>query len=106
MLFSAFSANVDYNQGADRQSNQPKPERFRLACILLFVPRRIWPIVMVAALLTFAVYDLRIGLSPRTVFFFQLSDSAETLTAALGLSYAFGGPPKLDSVKALAKYAF
>src|SRR5215471_10055321 len=30
MLFSAFSANVDYNQGADRQSNQPKPERFRL----------------------------------------------------------------------------
>jgi signal transduction histidine kinase len=80
------------------------PGNVLLVSILLFVPRRIWPIVMAAALLTFAVYDLRIGLSPRTVFFFQLSDSAETLTAALGLSYAFGGPPKLDSVKALAKY--
>jgi signal transduction histidine kinase len=80
------------------------PGNILLACILLFVPRRIWPFVMAAALLTFAVYDLRIGLSLRTVLFFQLSDAAETLTAAFGLSYAFGGPPKLDSVKALAKY--
>lgn len=80
------------------------PGNVLLACILLFVPRRIWPFVMAAALLTFAVYDLRIGLSLRTVLFFQLSDAAETLTAAFGLSYAFGGPPKLDSVKALAKY--
>jgi signal transduction histidine kinase len=82
------------------------PGNILLACVLLFVPRRIWPIVVTAALLTFAVYDLRIGLSLRTVFFFQLSDAVETLTAALGLSYAFGGPPKLNSVKALAKYAF
>ena len=82
------------------------PGNVLLACLLLFVPRRIWPILMTAALLTFAVYDLQIGLSLRTVFFFQLSDAAEALTAALGLSYAFGGPPKLDSVKALAKYCF
>ena len=82
------------------------PGNILLACVLLFVSRKIWPIVVAAALLTFAVYDLRIGLSLRTVFFFQLSDAVETLTAALGLSYAFGGPPKLNSVKALAKYAF
>jgi signal transduction histidine kinase len=82
------------------------PGNVLLACILLLVPRRIWPIVLAAALLTFAVYDLRIGLSLRTVFFFQLSDAAEILTAALGLSYAFGGPPKLNSMKALAKYSF
>ena len=82
------------------------PGNILLACVLLFVSRKIWPTVVAAALLTFAVYDLRIGLSLRTVFFFQLSDAVETLTAALGLSYAFGGPPKLNSVRALAKYAF
>src|SRR6516165_5635020 len=82
------------------------PGNVLLACMLLLVPRRVWPLILAAALLTFAIYDLRIGLSLRTVIFFQLSDAAETLTAALGLSYAFGGPPKLNSLKALAKYAF
>lgn len=80
------------------------PGNILLACMLILVPRRIWPVVMAAALLTFAVYDFHIGLSLRTVIFFQLSDTAETLTAALGLTYAFGGPPKLNSLKALAKY--
>jgi signal transduction histidine kinase len=80
------------------------PGNILLACLLLYLPRRIWPIVIGAALVTFAVYDLRIGLSLRTVLFFQLSDTAEILTAALGLSYAFGGPPELNSVKALGRY--
>jgi signal transduction histidine kinase len=80
------------------------PGNILLASILILVPRRIWPAVMATALLTFAVYDFHIGLSVRTVIFFQLSDAAETLTAALGLTYAFGGPPKLNSLKALAKY--
>lgn len=81
------------------------PGNIFLTCILVLMPRRIWPIVVAAALLTFAVYDLQIGLSLRTVLLFQLSDAAETLTAAFGLTYAFGGPPKLNSLKALAKYS-
>ena len=43
---------------------------------------------MAVALLVFGVYDLRLGLSLRTVF--QLPDAIETLTAAFGLRYAFG----------------
>jgi len=82
------------------------PGNILLACVLLLTPRKIWPVLMAAALVTFAVYDLYIGLSIRSVIFFQLSDAAETLTAALGLSYSFHGVPKLNSVKALAKYSF
>jgi hypothetical protein len=57
---------------------------------LLVVPRRIWPLVMAVALLVFGIYDLRLGLSLRTILFFQFSDAIETLTAACGLRYAFG----------------
>jgi signal transduction histidine kinase len=82
------------------------PGNILLASALLLAPRRAWPILMAAALATFAVYDLRIGISIRSVIFFQLSDAAEVLTAALGLGYCFDGVPHLDSVKALAKYSF
>ena len=82
------------------------PGNILLACVLLFVPRKIWPALMAAALVTFAVYDLHIGLSIQSVIFFQLSDASEALSAALGLSYSFDGVPRLNSVKALAKYSF
>jgi len=82
------------------------PGNILLVCVLLLTPRRIWPILIAAALATFAIYDLNIGISIRSVIFFQLSDATEVLTAALGLRYCFGGVPQLDSVKALAKYSF
>ena len=82
------------------------PGNILLVSTLLYLPRRIWPIVIGAALVTFAFYDLRLGISIRSIIFYQLSDIAEVLTAALGLSYCFGGVPQLDSVKALAKYSF
>jgi PAS domain S-box-containing protein len=82
------------------------PGNILLVSALLYLPRKIWPIVIAAALVTFAFYDLRMGISPRSIIFYQLSDIAEVLTAALGLSYCFGGLPQLDSVKALAKYSF
>src|SRR5271163_2740017 len=82
------------------------PGNILLVSALLYLPRRIWPIVLAAAFVTFAVYDLRLGISIRSVIFFQLSDTAEVLTAALGLSYCFGGAPQLDSVEDLAKYSF
>src|SRR5271154_1819867 len=77
-----------------------------LVSILLLVPRRIWPILMVAAFAAFTLYDFQSGLTTRTTTLLIFSDLVEVLTAALGLSYAFRGVPQLDSVKALAKYAF
>ncbi|HTZ49929.1 MAG TPA: MASE1 domain-containing protein [Verrucomicrobiae bacterium] len=82
------------------------PGNILLSCMLLLVPRRIWPLVMAVALLVFGIYDLRLGLSLRTILFFQFSDAIETLTAACGLRYAFGGPPVLNSLRALGKYVF
>jgi PAS domain S-box-containing protein len=82
------------------------PGNILLVSALVYLPRRIWPIVIAAALVTFAFYDLRFGISIRSIILFQLSDIAEVLTAALGLSYCFGGVPQLNSVKALAKYSF
>jgi signal transduction histidine kinase len=82
------------------------PGNILLASVLLLAPRRAWPLLIAAALATFAVYDLRIGISIRSVIFFQLSDATEVLTAALGLGYCFEGVPQLNSVKALAKYSF
>jgi PAS domain S-box-containing protein len=82
------------------------PGNILLVSTLLYLPRRIWPIAIGAALVTFAFYDLRLGISIRSIILYQLSDIAEVLTAALGLSYCFGGVPQLDSVKALAKYSF
>jgi PAS domain S-box-containing protein len=77
-----------------------------LVSILLLVPRRVWPILMVAAFAAFTLYDFQSALTIRSTALLILSDLVEVLTAALGLSYAFRGVPKLDSVKDLAKYAF
>jgi PAS domain S-box-containing protein len=81
------------------------PGNVLLVSALLLVPRRIWPILMAAAFGAFALYDLQSGISPHSTALLILSDFVEVLTAAWGLSYAFGGVPRLDSVRALAKYA-
>jgi PAS domain S-box-containing protein len=77
-----------------------------LVSILLLAPRRVWPLLILAAFAAFTLYDLQSGLTIRTTALLILSDLLEVLTAALGLSYAFGDVPRLDSVKALAKYVF
>src|SRR5215472_2305338 len=76
-----------------------------LASILLLVPRRIWPILMAAALAAFFLYDIQAGSTIRLSALFILYDMVEVLTAALCLSYAFGGVPRLNSVRALAKFS-
>src|SRR6516162_5767721 len=76
-----------------------------LASVLLLVPRRIWPILMAAGLAAFFVYDVQTGSTIRLSALFILYDTAEVLTAALCLSYAFGGVPRLNSVRALAKFS-
>ena len=77
-----------------------------LVSILLMVPRRNPAIFMAAAFAAFALYDLQFGVTIRSIALLILSDLVEVLIAACGLHYAFGGIPRLDSVRTLAKYAF
>lgn len=81
------------------------PANAILVSVLLLVRRKKWPILIIAAFSTFVAFDLQTGTPPRTIFLLILSDTAEVLIAALGLNYLFGGAPKLDSGKALAKYS-
>ena len=75
-----------------------------LVSVLLLVRRRIWPLLMAAAFGAFALYDLQSGVTIRSTTWLILSDCVEVLAAAWGLSYAFDELPRLDSLKALAKY--
>jgi PAS domain S-box-containing protein len=77
-----------------------------LAAILLLLPLKLWPIILVAGLAGFVVYDLEVGMRLRTIVWLILADSVEVLVAAWGVSYALKGSPQLDSLKALAKYFF
>jgi len=77
-----------------------------LVAVLLLVPRRMWPILLAAGLAGFVLYDLLARLTLRSIALLILSDTVEVLVAALGLSYAFDGPPRLNSIKSLAKYSF
>jgi hypothetical protein len=53
----------------------------------------------------FAVYDVQEALPIRATVHLLVADSIEILVAALGVSYVFGGVPRLNSVNALVKYA-
>jgi PAS domain S-box-containing protein len=77
-----------------------------LASVLLLVPRRIWPVLLAAGLTGFFVYDLQGGGPIRSIVWLILSNAVEVITAALCLSRSFDGVPRLNSVKALAKYSF
>ena len=77
-----------------------------LASLLLLVPRRIWPVLLAAGLAGFFLYDLQAGGPMRSIVWLVLSNAVEVLTAVLCLSSSFDGVPRLDSVKALAKYSF
>src|SRR6516225_6098985 len=76
-----------------------------LASILLLTPRKIWPMLVVAAFAAFAVNDIQAGLTIRTRLLLILSDALDVFTALFCLSYAFKGAPRLNSVRALAKFS-
>ena len=76
-----------------------------LASILLLTPRKIWPMLVVAAFAAFAVNDIQAGLTIRTRLLLILSDALDVFTAVFCLSYAFKGVPRLNSVRALAKFS-
>ena len=76
-----------------------------LVAVLLLTPRKVWPAVFVAGLAGFALYDVQEGLPIRAIGLLLVADSLEILIAALGVTYVFGGVPRLNSVKSLAKYS-
>src|SRR5258705_11282564 len=77
-----------------------------LVSVLLFVPRRIWPVVIAAAFAGFILYDLQAGVPIGSIAWFIPADTVQVLIAAWGLSYSFDRAPRLNSVRALSKYSF
>jgi PAS domain S-box-containing protein len=77
-----------------------------LVSVLLLVPRRIWPALIAAAFAAFLLYDIQTGLPIASMAWLILADTVEVLVAALCISYSFDGVPRLNGVKALAKYSF
>ena len=77
-----------------------------LVAVLLPFPRKIWPVLLPAGLSGFLVYDLLVGEPLRPIVAFFLSNAVEILTASWCLNIAFQGIPRLNSLKALAKYSF
>jgi PAS domain S-box-containing protein len=77
-----------------------------LVAVLLLAPRKIWPILLPAGLAGFVLYDLQAGVPISSIAWLLLADTLEVLVAAWGVSYALNGQPRLNSLKALAKYSF
>jgi PAS domain S-box-containing protein len=77
-----------------------------LVSVLVLEPRRIWPIIVPAAFAGFALYDVLAGVPASSIAWFILADTVQVLAAALCLRYFFDGVPRLNSVKAVGKYAF
>jgi len=72
--------------------------------VLLLVRRNLWKIVIPAGLVGFVLYDIHAGLAVDSILVLLLVDTAEILTAALGLRLTFDGRPRLDTLRGLLKY--
>lgn len=77
-----------------------------LVAILLLVPRKTWLILLPAGLAGFVFYDLQASVPIPRIVWLILADTLEVLVAAWGLNYFLGDVPRLNSLKALAKYSF
>jgi PAS domain S-box-containing protein len=77
-----------------------------LVAVLLLFPRRTWPVLFAAGLAGFFLYDLQARSPIQSIIWLILSNAVEILIAAFCLRKSFGGLPRLNSVKALAKYVF
>jgi PAS domain S-box-containing protein len=77
-----------------------------LVSVLLLVPRKIWPVLLPAGIIGFILRNVSVGLQPGAIVLLHTADTIGILIAALGLSYSFGGIPRLNNVKALGKYCF
>jgi PAS domain S-box-containing protein len=77
-----------------------------LVSVLLLVPKKTWPSIILAALAAFVLCDLQAGVPIRSVVWFILADLVQVLIAAFSVRYFFDGVPRLNSVGALNKYIF
>ena len=73
---------------------------------LLLVRVNAWPVIISASFVGFAVADLQAGVPPSSIAWFIPGNTLEVLISAIGLKYCFNGVPRLNSVRALAKYSF
>jgi signal transduction histidine kinase len=77
-----------------------------LVAAMLLVPRKAWLVLVPAGLAGAAVVNLQLGFTLGATGLFFLADGIEFLIIGLGLGYFFDGAPRLNSLKALAKYCF
>ena len=75
-----------------------------LFAVLLLVPRRVWPMLIVTAYAGVSVLNLQSGNTIISTGWFALANMGEVLFAALAVSYVFKGVPRLNSPKTLAQY--
>jgi PAS domain S-box-containing protein len=73
---------------------------------LLLVRVSVWPVVIPASFVGFAFADLQAGVPLSSIVRFIPGNTIEVLISAIGLRYCFDGLPRLNSVRALTKYAF
>jgi PAS domain S-box-containing protein len=73
---------------------------------LLLVRVNVWPVVIPASFVGFAVADLQAGVPLSSIVRFIPGNTVEVLISAIGLRYCFDGVPRLNSVRALVKYSF
>jgi hypothetical protein len=73
---------------------------------LLLVRLSVWPLLIAASFAAFAFADLQAGVPVSSIVWFIPGNAVEVLISALGLRYCFDGVPRLNSVRALAKYSF
>jgi PAS domain S-box-containing protein len=75
-----------------------------LVSMLLLVPRKFWVPLAAIGFAAFGLYDFQTGVPIGAMAWLGVADTVEVFTAALCLSYFFDGVPKLNSLKALAKF--
>jgi PAS domain S-box-containing protein len=73
---------------------------------LLLVQLSLWPLLIAASFAAFALADLQAGVPLSSIVWFIPGNTVEVLISAFGLRYCFGGVPRLNSVRALARYSF
>ncbi len=82
------------------------PTNALLLAVLLLVPRRVWPVLLVTAYVIVGLLDLQYGNSIISASWIQLGNVVEVLVAVSLVSYLFGGTPQLNGSKALVQYWF
>ena len=72
---------------------------------LLVVRTSVWPLLIPASFAGFALADLQAGVPLSSIARFIPGNTVEVLISAIGLRFCFDGIPRLNSLKALAKYS-